>query len=117
MRTVIYIPDEQYNSFMDEVLKVPVKKRKNWKDCLEDKLGTKTKLIYKEGKLMNYSIPTKKFEEVIPQSKMEEMKKDPKNNCTLTSDFAKSCSDEDKAKLKDDILEFLFDMEVEGNHT
>ena len=128
-KDMIYIPDEQYNSLIDKVLKVPVKKRKNWKYLLCDKWGTKTKLIYKEGKLMNYSLFSQKFEEVVPQSKIEEMKKDPEIHFTPSSDFAKrcefaftlidnsGCSDEDKAILKNDIHKFLVDKEIEDNHT
>ena len=59
--------DDVYDTFLQQVMKLPEKKRKQFKSSLTDKYGQKTKLIWKDGKLLNYSLIAKEYVEVIPQ--------------------------------------------------
>ena len=47
----IVISDNLYNTELQKVMKLPEKKRKNYKHFLIDINGQKTKLIWKDGKL------------------------------------------------------------------
>lgn len=71
----IIISDNIYDIFLQEVMKLPEKKRKQYKSTLTDKYGQKTKLIWKDGKLLNYSLIAKEYVEVKPQNVvLQEMK-------------------------------------------
>ena len=63
----VIISNNEYDTFLQEVMKLPEKKRKQFKSTLTDKYGQKTKLIWKDGKLLNYSLIAKGYAEVIPQ--------------------------------------------------
>ena len=63
----IVISNNEYDTFLQEVMKLPEKKRKHFKSTLTDKYGQKTKLIWKDGKLLNYSMIAKAYTGVIPQ--------------------------------------------------
>ena len=63
----IVISNNEYDTFLQEVMKLPEKKRKHFKSTLTDKYGQKTKVIWKDGKLLNYSLIAKACVEVIPQ--------------------------------------------------
>ena len=63
----IIVSDNEYDTFLQHVMKLPEKKRKQFKSSLTDKYGQKTKLIWKDGKLLNYSLIAKGYAEVIPQ--------------------------------------------------
>lgn len=57
----VLITDAHYDEFLAEVMALPPKKRKHYKSRLLDKHGQLTKVIYRDGQLMNYSIPMKQF--------------------------------------------------------
>ena len=63
----IIVSDNEYDTFLQEVTKLPEKKRKQFKSSITDKYGQKTKVIWKDGKLLNYSLLAKAYAEVIPQ--------------------------------------------------
>ena len=63
----IIVSDNEYDTFLQHVMKLPEKKRKQFKSSLTDKYGQKTKVIWKDGKLLNYSLLAKAYAEVIPQ--------------------------------------------------
>ena len=64
----IVIPDEQYDSIMAEVMAMKPNKRKNYKGICMNKWGVKSKVIYKNNKLWNYSLLKHKHNELLPQS-------------------------------------------------
>ena len=52
----IQVPDLTYEQYMSEVMSLQPKKRKAWKQTLVDKNGTKTRCMYRDGKIYNYSL-------------------------------------------------------------
>ena len=67
-RATIEVPDFIYEEFMSEVMSLQPKKRKAWKRTLTDKTGTKTRCMYRDGKIYNHSLFTHKWAEVMPLS-------------------------------------------------
>ena len=63
----IMISDEFFDSLMQEVRRMPLKKRKQFKSLLTDKNGVKTKLKFDGEHLLNYSLVTRRFEAVLPR--------------------------------------------------
>ena len=59
------IPKAQYDGLMKEIDAMKPSKRKNWKSYLTDKWGTKSKCLYRDGKIYNWSLITKKWQEVL----------------------------------------------------
>ena len=49
------VPDWIYDDLINQVMALPEKKRTKWHATLTDKRGTRTKCIYKEGQLFNWS--------------------------------------------------------------
>ena len=67
LETCIVIEDSAYDQFKAEVEALPKRRQKLWKFILLDKWGTKSRLAYKDGKLLNYSLLKHDFVEVIPR--------------------------------------------------
>ena len=67
LETCIVIEDSVYDQFKAEVEALPKRRQKLWKFILLDKWGTKSRLAYKDGKLLNYSLLKHDFVEVIPR--------------------------------------------------
>ena len=63
----VVFDDDAYDSMLSEVLALPFRRRKNWKSVLLDNQGTKSRVIYCEGKLLNYSLIRHSFVEAVPQ--------------------------------------------------
>ena len=53
---VIGISESQYKEFMREIKAMKPNKRKNWKNYLTDKWGTRTRCKYRNGKIYNWSL-------------------------------------------------------------
>lgn len=68
----IYISYNTYYKFLNSVRPLPIKKQKRWHDCLVDEHGTRTKLLYKNGNLFNYSVEHRSFVLVLPLEKPKE---------------------------------------------
>ena len=54
--TDIGISESQYKEFMREIKAMKPNKRKNWKNYLTDKYGTRTRCKYRNGKIYNWSL-------------------------------------------------------------
>ena len=67
LETSIVIEDSAYDQLKAEVEALPKRRQKLWKFILLDKWGTKSRLAYKDGKLLNYSLLKHDFVEVIPR--------------------------------------------------
>ena len=52
----IGISESQYKEFMREIKAMKPNKRKNWKNYLTDKWGTRTRCKYRNGKIYNWSL-------------------------------------------------------------
>ena len=61
----IGISESQYKEFMREIKAMKPNKRKNWKSYLADKWGTRTRCKYRNGKIYNWSLIAKEWQEVI----------------------------------------------------
>ena len=62
----VTIDPVEYEDKMKEVQTLPQRKQKQWKSHLLDKYGTKSRLIYRDGKLWNYSLFESQYVEVLP---------------------------------------------------
>ena len=62
---VIGISESQYKEFMREIKAMKPNKRKNWKNYLTDKWGTRTRCKYRNGKIYNWSLIANEWQEVI----------------------------------------------------
>jgi len=62
----VLISDDDYDHHMNLIKKMSPKKRNQYKSFLADKWGQRSKLIFKDGDLLNYSILEKKFVRVNP---------------------------------------------------
>ena len=51
----VCIPDNEYNNFMAEVRCLPRNKQHKWHGTLLDKNGTRTKCVFKDGEILNWS--------------------------------------------------------------
>ena len=60
----IVISTKCYNKNMSEIMRLPIKKRKQWKNTLRDKWGQSSSLRFIDGKLVNYSIINQHFQVV-----------------------------------------------------
>ena len=65
-RQIVMISDDDYDHHMNLIKKMSPKKRNQYKSFLADKWGQRSKLIFKDGDLLNYSILEKKFVRVAP---------------------------------------------------
>ena len=54
------VSSDCYDELLAEVMKMKPKKRKNYKSWLSDSRGVRSKVKYIDGKLMNYSLITRK---------------------------------------------------------
>ena len=63
----IVIEDDAYDQFIAEVEALSKRKRQLWKSCLLDASGTKSRLAYRDGKLLNYSVKRHEFVEAVPR--------------------------------------------------
>ena len=72
----VCVPDSTYDNLMEQVNRLPPKKRSVFKGFLLDKYGVKTKVIYRhglnhtEGVLMNWSMHAHDWVEVMSMSYM-----------------------------------------------
>ena len=68
------VPDCTYDDYMAQVMGLPEKKRKMWRGKLEDKRGTITKCIYKDGEILNWCNLPGEYRWVVvkPRRKMDE---------------------------------------------
>ena len=62
----VAISGDDYDHHMNLIKKMSPKKKNQYKSSLTDKWGQRTKLIFKDGDLLNYSILEKKFVRVEP---------------------------------------------------
>ena len=62
----ICIPDSQYDEFMQRVMALPERKRSKWHDTICDKNGVRTRIQYKNGQLMNWSLKSHSWGVVNP---------------------------------------------------
>jgi len=62
----ITVDDCVFDAMMDEVEKLKPKKRKNYRSYLRDDRGQKTRVIFKDGILQNYSLITRSFQPIVP---------------------------------------------------
>lgn len=62
----VMIEPTEYKEKMKEIESLPERKQKQWKSHLLDKRGTKSRLIYRNGKLWNYSLIASQYVEVRP---------------------------------------------------
>ena len=69
-KNMICIPDHQYNEFIASVHQF--RKKHNWSSYLVDRNGTKTKVIFKDGKLLNYSLLTYSYLPIVTVSWVKE---------------------------------------------
>lgn len=65
-RLQVFIDPIEYKEKMEEVQALPRRKQRQWKSHLRDKYGTLSRLIYRDGKLWNYSLLASQYVEVLP---------------------------------------------------
>ena len=63
----IVIEDDAYDQLIAEAEALPKRRRQLWKSFLLDASGTKSRLAYRDGKLLNYSLKTHEFVEAVPR--------------------------------------------------
>ena len=61
----IALDKDTYDRFMYDIRSLHPKKRRLWKDYLTDKWGQKTRCKYRNGKIYNWSLLAKEWQEVI----------------------------------------------------
>jgi hypothetical protein len=61
MPDVITIPDDAHADLLRRVRALSPKRQRQWRSSLTDKWGTKTRLIYRDGQLLNYSLTTRSY--------------------------------------------------------
>ena len=79
----ICIPESHYKGIMQEIQAMKPKKQKKRKSYLTDKWGTRTRCKYRDGKIYNWSLLAKEWQEVevfdcskgIPTSRLGRMLK------------------------------------------
>ena len=62
----IAVPDTVYDAFMVEVMALPQKKRNKWHNSLTDKWGTRTKCVFRDGQILNWSMRGSHWAIVVP---------------------------------------------------
>ena len=53
MNKIVTIPGRVYDAMMQEVMRLPARKRKNYKTFVLSKRGCRTKVVYRDGRLWN----------------------------------------------------------------
>ena len=61
----ISLDKQTYEMFMQEIMSMKPNKRKNWKNYLTDKWGTRSRCKFRDGKIFNWSLLAKEWQEVI----------------------------------------------------
>lgn len=116
----VIIPDGLYDEWVKEVMKMPYKKRKQYKNYLIDKRGVKTKVIYKNDMLMSYSEDFRTFVKIEPYSSLQKFKNDGwiAEPTSIMGEIVNCCFDvlDDKDKI-DNLLGGLVVKMAEINHT
>jgi len=116
-QNLITIEEYRYYEMMDEVSKMRPNKRRLYKSTLTDKFGVKTKVIFQDGKLKNYSLITRKFENIVPFTK--ELLMD--NESIPVSNFGAALKDISQALGSviplDTLYEALGNAHVDASHT
>ena len=79
----IMVPNELYDQLMSEVMSMPIKKRKNYRSFLIDNTGEKTKVIYEDDVLKNWSTLKHHYCKIVPKSVY------PEKELIYATDFAK----------------------------
>ena len=66
----VMISDTEYKKMEEALMKLPVKKRKNFKYTLTDKWGVKSKVMYKDEKFYNWSLIAHKWVSIVSETEM-----------------------------------------------
>ena len=68
MSHTVLISDVEFDAFMAEIHKLKPKKRRHFKSFLTDKWGQRTRVVFRNGCLHNYSLHTHTFVPIVRQS-------------------------------------------------
>jgi hypothetical protein len=92
---IIIIDEEAYTKILSKIQKLHPRKRKNWKSFLTDKFGVRSKLIYQDFQLMNYSLPAGKFLPVMTIQTLAQIDLNlkPLSECGVRVLMGMSCAD------------------------
>ena len=122
---IVTISNDLYDNLLQEVMKLPEKKRKNFKSFLHDKLGQRSKVIYDKEKLWNYSLTFKKYVELKPSRFYDGLESENLRPLSVLGAIQKACmkvkeenqsSSIDTDKVTEHALALLVDMNHTGNH-
>ena len=126
LKEMITISDEAYSILEEELLKLPPKKRKNFKSTLTDKWGVKSKVIYKDGKFYNWSLIWKCWAEIqTHRETIQDINTRREGNTisfisSVTGYTLMKCAELEKQNIQidtDTIMEHSFSKQLEMNHT
>ena len=111
----VVISTKCYNKNMSEIMRLPIKKRKQWKNTLRDKWGQSSSLRFIDGKLVNYSIIHKHYmvvktlEEITKLLNMGAF-----NRCSGVNDDLNLAL---SSGVSEDIVECMLKSKIQSNHT
>ena len=108
------VPDRIYDAFMEEIMALPDKKRAAWKRTLIDNTGTKTRCVYRDGKIYNYSVKAHMWAEVRSMSDAREEVQSGAVEWTPLSPAGVAMMESDEAALR--ALNQETDANQTGNH-
>lgn len=106
--TSTYVSNQIYDEFVAKLMELPIRKRKNFKDRLVDKKGQSTKVIFKNGQFLNYSLLEHKY---IPILAHRHLKSEPLTSTTQLGQLII-----DNPDFHDDIVNVHSCATATGNH-
>ena len=111
----IVISTKHYNKYIREIMELPIKKRKIWKNTLLDKYGQSSSLRFIDGKLVNYSIRDQNFQVVKTREEIIKYleSNDNINLCKVDSVLGAGLL----CGVSDRVSESLLTSAIQSNHT
>jgi hypothetical protein len=117
----VMVSDTIYKEMQENMMKLPVKKRKNFKYTLTDNRGVNTKVMYKDEKFYNWSLIAHKWVPIVSQTEAfkdvqdEDIK--PKSVMGVVHVALHKFKQEYPDIDTDGICEKLFQKHIDINHT
>ncbi len=68
VKLFVMITDTEYKEMQEALMKLPIRKRKNYKHSLTDKWGVKTKVVFKDETFYNWSTIHHQWVRVMSQT-------------------------------------------------
>ena len=118
----VMVSDTIYKEMQENMMKLPVKKRKNFKYTLTDKWGVKSKVMYKDEKFYNWSLITHKWVPIQSDTEFIQNTPDVKPKSVIGAvtlklwQLKQEYPDIDTDAIFDKVLQNHVDMTHTGNH-